>query len=158
MKTLPLIALGVLLTASVMASEVRQDSLNDFEGEIERINETTKELEIRGLDGRVKKVQVTPESIHNYSVRDFVRIYGTGGSNTTVTKENNRHFEGRIVKLDTVTNTISLADNLGRKRTATVKPDVISNYKVDDIVRVYFEEDLQKAKKIKTISSFTPAF
>jgi ribosomal protein L21E len=125
----------------------------DFEGEIEKIDRSTRVLDVIDTEGRTRQVLVTQETLDTYRAGDFVQIHPVAGIRevTFIREESNRDLEGRIINVDNSQGTIVVHDAQGRDRRVTLKKGMISNYKVDDYVRIHLMADLKEAKMIRTI-------
>lgn len=129
------------------------DSAADFEGEIERIDRSTRVMDVIDTEGRTRQVLVRQDALEVYRTGDFVRIHPIAGEREVVfvREESNRDLEGRIINVDNSQSTITVKDAQGRDRRVKLKQGMISNYKVDDFVRIHLMADLKEAKMIRTI-------
>ncbi len=146
----------VVVTQPIVAQPVFVavvDNSADFEGEIEKIDRSTRVLNVIDTEGRTRQVLVTQQTIDTYRTGDFVRIHPIAGVRevTFIREESNRDLEGRIINVDSSQSTIVVHDNQGRDRRVKLKQGMISNYKVDDYVRIHLMADLKEAKMIRTI-------
>lgn len=129
------------------------DNSADFEGEIEKIDRSTRTIDVIDTEGRTRRVMVTQETISTYRTGDFVQIHPSAGVRevTFIRAESNRDLEGRIINVDNSQSAIVVKDAQGRDRRVKLKQGMISNYKVDDFVRIHLMADLKEAKMIRTI-------
>jgi predicted RNA-binding protein len=138
-------------TTQVPVSVTNQTPAGSFEGRVVEIDYPRNQITVQDANGINRQVTVKPETTNSYRIGDYVQVRSTADVTLVTLEENPKDFEGEIIRVDQGKSQIMVLDTNGRERRVQLKQGMISNYKVDDYVRIHLMADLKEAKTIQTI-------